>query len=309
MLDPEHRLVGPNGDECDEVLPQLCCAVPLKHGIPKLYQSPPWRLPATTPQYRRANQVIERSVAYQMGDVQPGIPPLFRNQDMDIAGFLQYYLGQLGISSTLVMGLITAGMGTVTPTAWVEIDGHMIHNTFLMTDEMSAQEGFYVKQYVSTFYKEDPGTTDKLVICNYLDAPCTTFQMIKFYQTYANDRNIEKYLAAKIYFRQVNPNMMMYHSLMVVWLYTDFHVHPENLEEKWLTRCWGCHEVKPNLKSCTVCKCAKYCSKTCQEEDWKAHKVLHKSLEWVMVTSLDRHETWSRLMWEGFKTHDPRSRS
>lgn len=36
--------------------------------------------------------------------------------------------------------------------------------------------------------------------------------------------------------------------------------------------CRRCGNTKQELKLCSRCKCARYCSKACQNEDWKAHK-------------------------------------
>ena len=77
----------------------------------------------------------------------------------------------------------------------------------------------------------------------------------------------------------MNPCVKMYDIAMRDYLQrTRSHVLV-NLEEKWEARCWHCfyaYNPKENsLKSCSVCKMAKYCDAKCQKRDWKIHKLLH----------------------------------
>lgn len=48
---------------------------------------------------------------------------------------------------------------------------------------------------------------------------------------------------------------------------------------KAINVCWMCGEPgKPNLSACSQCKKARYCSATCQRQDWKTHKLECKKL-------------------------------
>ena len=49
-----------------------------------------------------------------------------------------------------------------------------------------------------------------------------------------------------------------------------------SLAEKWSKKCWNCSAEIENLKLCAICKISRYCGKTCQKQDWKIHKELHK---------------------------------
>jgi hypothetical protein len=44
---------------------------------------------------------------------------------------------------------------------------------------------------------------------------------------------------------------------------------PEDLQRK---QCCGCQKYALEIKLCTACKQARYCSKECQREHWPAHK-------------------------------------
>ena len=40
--------------------------------------------------------------------------------------------------------------------------------------------------------------------------------------------------------------------------------------------CTGCREVATNLKKCSTCFLASYCSRECQRKDWSQHKMICK---------------------------------
>ncbi len=41
---------------------------------------------------------------------------------------------------------------------------------------------------------------------------------------------------------------------------------------KHKSKCFHCHEISTDLKLCSKCSIARYCSKQCQREDWSQHK-------------------------------------
>ncbi|KAG8732183.1 hypothetical protein FRC11_000200 [Ceratobasidium sp. 423] len=54
--------------------------------------------------------------------------------------------------------------------------------------------------------------------------------------------------------------------------------HSEAATSKHADKCWACGGPgKPALLLCSRCKKARYCSATCQKQDWKAHKGLCKA--------------------------------
>lgn len=47
---------------------------------------------------------------------------------------------------------------------------------------------------------------------------------------------------------------------------------------KLVTECVNCHQAFENIKKCSKCKIAYYCSSDCQRADWPKHKTLCASL-------------------------------
>jgi hypothetical protein len=45
------------------------------------------------------------------------------------------------------------------------------------------------------------------------------------------------------------------------------------------SRCQYCFESCDNLKKCSQCKNAFYCSKECQKEDWKEHQPIYFEIQ------------------------------
>lgn len=51
----------------------------------------------------------------------------------------------------------------------------------------------------------------------------------------------------------------------------------------------GCQAKNPHLKSCTRCKLAYYCNKTCQNADFQSHKTACRKSSQLMTQMLDAH--------------------
>ncbi|XP_060083307.1 uncharacterized protein LOC132562576 [Ylistrum balloti] len=47
----------------------------------------------------------------------------------------------------------------------------------------------------------------------------------------------------------------------------------ENLDSSHYRKCMVCGKASPTVKTCTRCKMADYCSKECQKQDWKLHRL------------------------------------
>ena len=73
-------------------------------------------------------------------------------------------------------------------------------------------------------------------------------------------------------------NLVMYDYVMRKFIKEKYGVEIENLAKKWLRLCWNCFTAAEELKMCSKCRIARYCGKNCQEEDWKVHKILHKTI-------------------------------
>ena len=108
-----------------------------------------------------------------------------------------------------------------------------------------------------------------------------TVHNLKIFREYHTDANIEKYLVFSLHHVELNPTVKMYDILMRHFLENAYNAKPEDLISKWKLKCWNCgvNKTEEELKSCTTCKMAVYCNKSCQAEEWKAHKLLHKELE------------------------------
>ena len=60
-------------------------------------------------------------------------------------------------------------------------------------------------------------------------------------------------------------------------------------------RCTKCKKQPDNLKLCSGCKTASYCSRECQRTDWKAHKVICKFLGKEVTSTLDPLEYYETV--------------
>lgn len=56
-----------------------------------------------------------------------------------------------------------------------------------------------------------------------------------------------------------------------------------------MSTCSVCKEISNSTKMCSVCKNSRYCSKECQKQDWKKHKVICKPKERKMVLGCDKY--------------------
>ena len=102
------------------------------------------------------------------------------------------------------------------------------------------------------------------------------------YRLYGRDAwNVQKYLIVCLKMTQVKPGIRLYDILMRDFLQRVYGKTVMNLEEVWSGLCWECSEAKHKLelKSCSVCKFAKYCGAECQRKEWKRHKVLHAYMD------------------------------
>ena len=110
----------------------------------------------------------------------------------------------------------------------------------------------------------------------------TVVHNYRIFRDYGNNDHVEKFVVFAFDCVELNPSVKFYDILMRDYLKSKFNIEPEDLHSKWATRCWSCSSEAANvsdLKTCSKCKRAKYCSRECQSGDWGRHKLLHKELD------------------------------
>ena len=71
------------------------------------------------------------------------------------------------------------------------------------------------------------------------------------------------------------PRLVVYDLMMRNYIKSKYGVEISSLADKWHRLCWHCFNPGDNLKCCSKCKIAQYCTKNCQKLDWKVHKEVH----------------------------------
>ncbi|TRY69539.1 hypothetical protein TCAL_15158 [Tigriopus californicus] len=130
---------------------------------------------------------------------------------------------------------------------------------------------------------EDPFKTKLRLYLGQEDGlPETVKHNFKIFREYGNDVHIEKFVIFAFECSDLNPCVRMYDILMREYFKNHYQVEINSLEHKWERQCWNCFKVWEDpslLKTCVKCKRAKYCGQSCQQSEWKMHKLLHKELE------------------------------
>jgi hypothetical protein len=74
-------------------------------------------------------------------------------------------------------------------------------------------------------------------------------------------------------------NTMFRYTLTHRWMVAedtiDSRHDPQNMNVGFHTECWKCRSgpaVEQKLKKCVRCQTARYCSRQCQQEDWRRHQ-------------------------------------
>lgn len=99
----------------------------------------------------------------------------------------------------------------------------------------------------------------------------------QIWQHYSTNDNVEKNVVMDMH--QIPGGALPYQELMRDYMKKTFRVQPEDLRMKWKKLCWNCFKTEEGeLKTCSVCKVAKYCNKDCQAKDWRYHKLLHPTM-------------------------------
>ena len=88
------------------------------------------------------------------------------------------------------------------------------------------------------------------------------------------------------------PRLVVYDLMMRKYIKNKYGIEIPSLAEKWHRLCWNCFAPEDNLKCCSKCKIAQYCSKNCQKLDWQLHKELHK-----MQIEIERFKFLNLFSW------------
>ena len=209
---------------------------------------------------------------------------ILSNACQNVSILLRHYLQALGIQSKIVCGVLNVKEPEVSiaaPHVFMKIGDNIIDNTYSHDDvEKNAQDNlnYFIKmtaimRKLKNYVEESPSKS-KLNLFggaaaqfewNYMDVGCQT------------DLNQKKQVAAVMKTACTNPGTWIYDKLMRIYLKKEFNVDIESVENEMSKICWNCGLEEGNLKTCSGCKIAQYCDKTCISEDWKImHKMMHK---------------------------------
>ena len=158
-------------------------------------------------------------------------------------------------------------------------NGFQIDNAFYFSHSDSFRDHDYIRFRQSIRQlDEDPGTTNLPV-----NIPDTIFaKMFKFEGVGREklrlvctpDEKMEQKLAYETTFA-FRCRWVIYDLNMRHYIKTKYGVVIPSLAEKWHRLCWHCFNPGDNLKCCSKCKIAQYCTKNCQKLDWEVHKEVH----------------------------------
>ena len=196
----------------------------------------------------------------------------------EINCWLNYYFKCLNVADNIqrVIGIKEVGPDHLTNFSWLKIGDYVIDNTFLRKDTTLAMLGIDFRNNIGNKYiDEDPGQLESL---SWLPtAVYTAVGMKNERLVYGSDEKMEQFIAHGTLCHPCTA--YLYDAKMRKFIKEKYGVEIESLPLKWSKLCWNCSAPKENLKRCAVCKITNYCSKDCQVQDWKVHKLLHKAHE------------------------------
>ena len=275
------------------------------HQLPSHLNAPPWRIEKSSMLDDNSTNEINKLLLKSWEAQSSTIPQcdghgdfsdfVVSNSSLAVSGLLKTYLNALGISEvSLVFGITLWDKSSQndvedydgTPHVWLDIDSNDIDNSYVDVPASGPVtiDFVYNLRKFNKYVREDPWKTKHKL---YLGQESQTSKVsqtvhnLKIFREYHTDANIEKYLVFSLHHVELNPTVKMYDILMRQYLESTYNLKPEDLINKWISKCWNCgiNKEQKELKSCTTCKMAAYCDKSCQAEEWKVHKLLHKELE------------------------------
>ena len=244
------------------------------------------------------NEILRRSWEIQ-GSYSPVIinrsGVLMTNCGRQLCSWLMYYFRCLNVADNVsrVNGLYGADMETfermskmgffsreleeklkfLCLASWLKIGNHVIDNMFSV---QHAEQGKSTNEPLGgllnfKYYDEDPGTS-KFPIKETEPSPVG---LKNERLVFGPDEKMEQNIAMGIL--HAPTTLELYDVKMRKFIREKYGVEIESLPLKWSKLCWNCF-AKPEedeLWKCARCRVAKYCSKDCQAQDWKVHKLLH----------------------------------
>lgn len=262
-------------------------------GIPAQFAWPPLRLPGSSPDQLKVNQIFQKSMAVQMG-LSPFVakPPegmKYTCFSLEITGLLFLYLKELGIDAKLKIGHQETPGDDADLGGWLEIDGFIIDNVFRYHFPRSGQKDFFSRRMNAKYEEEDLDDLYQQMQIIFQKPSLSISTNADRLKVYGKPDTIEKYMAFWLKFSWASA-IRFYDAMMRQFIKDKFDVKIEYVVAKWKNVCYGCQDVKADLKTCAGCMIAKYCSKNCQVSDRKMHKILDKMLAPAKAAALAKNK-------------------
>ena len=252
---------------------------------PASRNAPPFLIPEDEENAEIINLILIKSMITQACGT-PGIDHINKTivttSSLAIHGFLAYYFKHIpGITIKIkrIIGIMdTWDLGAM-PYSWIKIGKHDIDNTH--EEKKWFDKSWLLAERMGHIrFNEDPGTTEKPFYGDASDLKLTGGIGSKKYRfVCGKDEKMEQrmaYLASCVFII----GFTLYDIEMRRYIKEVYDVEIESPAKKWSRLCWNCFEKKEDLKKCAECRITQYCSKECQRQDWRIHKVLHSMEEY-----------------------------
>ena len=270
--------------------------------IPRDIAKSPWLLSVNHYKDRTINWLLNQSMRVQSGMIKDTefFPSIVTSDSLLIAGFMHFYLKEIGIKAQFVVGLMTfepTPESNATAHVWLTIHDQLIDNMYMFVPAASKRFHLISSEKALLYKHEDPEKTSRtLIMCK----PYSTMDRIKLFKVYATEAQVEKYLVTMLGMVRVRPTVRMYDVIMRQYIRCKLKLTLTDLEAKWRERCWHCETTKADLKVCPNCQQARYCSTECQANDWNNHKLLHREVKEFTASIIQEDEMnpiwWSRFL-------------
>ena len=169
------------------------------------------------------------------------------------------------IETKIIYGSTPCSNFTI-PHVWLTIDGHIVDNTFI--EHISEEDLLLVKSQYCYIDKEPTEYSNEYFLgdesTRRLGNEDHNIKLFKWILT-----NPDKAFAIS----HNKPQIQDYYKMITLFMKTKYQADVLDFA-KCDSNCWGCNKDRVELKKCSRCKIAKYCSKQCQKTDWKdIHKL------------------------------------
>ena len=235
-------------------------------------------LPKSEENAQMINEILIKSWETQVSfvpSVKGNEPVLVSNACRFLNGFLMYYFKNLKIADNMkrVIGVQRGGQQSIVH-SYLMVGDHVIDNTFCEKSIKFTRDnptlGVMLHLNLETF-DVDPANPD------YAVNPITSEVGLENERlVHGNDEKIEQVIVWFLAPISVNP-IAIFDVHMRKFIKEKYGVEIKSLANKWIKLCWNCFAATEELWMCSKCKTARYCGKNCQAQDWKVHKILHKS--------------------------------